>query len=290
MRPLIRIRPFRPRLPRALLALTVCGALWSFATPAPLASAPTAVREPQVRGYSYGPHKHQTVTAYTDSGGPPLMILHGGAWLRDTDWSGVARWFAARGFTVYDTDYRLSSDATWAAQRADVRTALAWVAARHDNQRPLILGSSAGGQLAAMAGAYGAGATRVRGVAALSPVASPHRAWKDGGRPGATRSQRRLRNAAQRLAGCAPTRCPKTWADMDVAQHASGASDAPMLLIHSERDFVPVTHAQELAAAERRKGAKDVRVRVVDGAAHGGPLLRVAGVRDAVLRWLRARG
>ncbi|MFH8991033.1 alpha/beta hydrolase [Streptomyces sp. NPDC017940] len=207
---------------RALLTLTLCGTLFSAgaATPPSVAAPSAAVTAastatapapaPAGRVLAYGPHPRQTVTVYGPQGGrrPALVVLHGGSWARDTDWSGWSRWFAARGFTVYDTDYRLSSDAVWSAQRADVLAALRWIARREGPgaARPLLLGSSAGGHLAVSVGAYGEGRAYTRGVVALSPVASPLRALRDGTRPEASDAQRALARAARRLAGCDPGR------------------------------------------------------------------------------------
>ncbi|MDN3023045.1 alpha/beta hydrolase [Streptomyces sp. S.PB5] len=236
----------------------------------------------------YGGHERQTITVYGVPGAPAVVILHGGYWAEDADWSRTARWLAGQGFRVYETDYRLNTDARWPAQREDVRAALRWIGA-HSAGRPLLLGSSAGGQLALDAATYGAGRDLVRGVVALSPVASPYRAWVDGGRPGATAQQRRLRQEAQRLVGCDPDRtgprCWARWSDLAAHTHASGADDAPMLLIHSQRDFVPPAHSDELAAEERRLGHKDITVRTPKGASHGGALMERAD--KTVLSWLK---
>ncbi|MEU6820690.1 alpha/beta hydrolase [Streptomyces atriruber] len=273
---------------RTLLSVALCGALLSSS-----AAAQAAPEPPHGQLFRYGTHPRQNITVYGDSG-PPLVIVHGGYWSKDTDWSGWARWFAARGFTVYDTDYRLTSDAVWPAQRDDVLAALRWVRLREGGgRRPLVLGSSAGGHLALQAGAYGAGRARVLGVVALSPVASPYRAWRDGARPGASVERRALRRAAERLAGCVPERgagrvCRARWDDLSVASHASGANDAPLLLVHSTGDFVPRAHSAELASAERGAGLTDITLRTVSGPAHGGPLLRAPGMAQSILRWLRA--
>ncbi|RFU87931.1 alpha/beta hydrolase [Streptomyces triticagri] len=280
------------RLRRGLTALAACGALLC-------AGAATAAPEPAdedaevpVRSYSYGAHARQSVTVYGDEG-PALVILHGGYWARDTDWSGWARWFAEQGLRVYDVDYRLNSDARWPAQRDDVLAALRWIADNGgpEEQRPVLLGSSAGGHLATTAGTYGAGLVRLRGVVALSPVASPYQAWLDGGRKAAGRDRRELRSQARRLAGCDPDRarveCWEQWGDMAARTHASGADDPPMYLIHSARDFVPAAHSQELARAQRAAGApqgRGVRVRVVPGSGHGAKVLDTAGVLRDVVR------
>ncbi|MEV0442244.1 alpha/beta hydrolase [Streptomyces spectabilis] len=275
---------------RTLLTLALCGTLLSSSAAAEASHTPA--REQPGRAYSYGPHPRQTVTVY-GTRGPALVVLHGGSWARDTDWSGPARWFAARGFTVYEADYRLSSDAVWSAQRADVLAALRWVARREGPgaARPLLLGSSAGGHLAVSVGAYGDGRAHTRGVVALSPVASPYRAWRDGTAPGAPAQRRALARAAKRLAGCDPDRagrvCWERWGDLAAASHASGARDAPLYLVHSKGDFVPPAHSADLAAAQRRAGLRDVTVRTLPGASHGGPLLKERGLAADVLRWLR---
>ncbi|MFF7446157.1 MULTISPECIES: alpha/beta hydrolase fold domain-containing protein [unclassified Streptomyces] len=253
-----------------------------------LLSSSGAVVEAAPETLPYGSHARQTLTVYGERGAPALVILHGGYWAEDADWSRTARWLAARGFRVYETDYRLNTDARWPAQRKDVRAALRWIAADSPG-RPLVLGSSAGGQLALDAAAYGAGGALVRGVVALSPVASPYRAWVDGGRPGATAAQRRLRREARRLVGCTPDRanprCRARWNDLAARTHASGPDDAPMLLIHSRGDFVPPAHSTDVAAAERRSGHRDITVHTVQGSAHGGALMPTA--RETILRWLR---
>ncbi|MFJ2772211.1 alpha/beta hydrolase [Streptomyces sp. NPDC087300] len=273
---------------RTLLTLALCGTLLSAST----AAGTAAPEPPSGRLFAYGGHARQNITVY-GHGGTPLVILHGGYWSKDTDWSGWARWFAARGFTVYDTDYRLTSDAVWPAQRDDVLAALRWVRHRQSGALPLVLGSSAGGHLALQAATYGAGRSRVRGVVALSPVASPYRAWRDGAAPGASAERRELRGAARRLAGCDPdrdgVRCWERWGDLAALSHASGADDAPLYLVHSTGDFVPVAHSAELATAQRRQGLRDVTVRTVGGSAHGGPLLKKRGMAQDVLRWLRGR-
>ncbi|WBB58955.1 alpha/beta hydrolase [Streptomyces sp. WMMC500] len=257
---------------------------------------------------AYGAHPRQRVTVHWQPrlalrGG--LVILHGGYWSYDTDWEAWARAFARRGYAVFDAGYRLSPGVRWPAQRDDVVAALRWVrrnAAAYavDPARVGVLGSSAGGHLAVAAATYGAGASRTAGVVALSPVASPYRAWLDGGTPGATAAEQRLRTSAERLAGCVPDGtpavsadpdCRRAWWSLDPRSGASGRDDAPMLLLHSADDFVPAYHSEAVAAAERARGmpAEDVRVRVVPGGAHGMRLLTEPGVAGEVEGWLRRR-
>nr|WP_240929693.1 alpha/beta hydrolase [Streptomyces coryli] len=253
---------------------------------------------------SYGPHPRQRLTAYWHPhGGAPragVVIVHGGYWAKDTDWSGWARTYAAAGYAVFDLYYRLNSDAVWPAQRDDVLRALRWIrghAAEYGlaKDRMVLLGSSAGGQIAASVGTYGAGRELAAGVVALSPVASPYRAWLDGGRQGASADQRKLRRNAELLTGCAPRRadagCWDAWRSTVVKNTASGADDAPMLLVHSAHDWVSVRHSTELAMAQWGQGMSraDLTLDVVPGGAHGMALLEDRRVRGRVDAWIRAR-
>ncbi|MEV0604458.1 alpha/beta hydrolase [Streptomyces sp. NPDC050315] len=278
----------------------LCGIVAAVCLAVPQGGRADAAPDAVFKGtYSYGTQKRQTVGAYRTAGTdvrPVVMILHGGYWARDSDWSGWARKLAARGFVVFDVDYRLNTDARWHAQRTDALAALRWIRTqavrfRADPRRIVLLGSSAGGQIAANTAEYTAGtAERPAGVIALSPVADPHLAWRDGGRSGASAAQRRLRREAQKLAGCAPAKCRAVWDDMAARTWAPGGTERPgrpgmpMLLMHFAHDFVPVAHSRGLAKAEPR-----ATVSVLPGTGHGMKALTRPGVEHRVVAWLMAR-
>ncbi|MER7398173.1 alpha/beta hydrolase [Streptomyces sp. NPDC000151] len=296
----------------------LCGVLAAVCLAVPQGGRAAAAPDAAFKGtYSYGTQKRQTIGAYRTAGTdirPAVMILHGGYWAQDSDWSGWARKLAARGFVVFDVDYRLNTDAHWHAQRTDALAALRWIRAqsvrfRADPQRVVLLGSSAGGQIAANTAEYTAGtAERPAGVIALSPVADPYRAWRDGARSGASAAQRRLRREAQKLAGCDPgkgakkaasaaspasvaaAKCRAVWDDMAARTWAPGGPERPggpgmpMLLLHFAHDFVPVAHSRALAKAEPQ-----ATVSVVPGTGHGMKALTRPGIERRVLAWLMAR-
>ncbi|WP_200308853.1 alpha/beta fold hydrolase [Streptomyces adelaidensis] len=264
--------------------------------------------------YSYGSHTRQTLDAYWNAaaeerGGeqPGIVILHGGYWYEDTGWATWSRTFADAGYAVFTVDHRLNFDAPWPAQRTDALSALDWIEDHAadfdlDPDRLVLLGSSSGGQLATSVATYGAGAYRVDGVVGLSPVVSPYRAWQDGNAATATDRQRKLRDNASILARCYPDPadtdtsthpgCWGTWQDMAANSRASGANDAPMYLLHSKGDFVPVQHSLDLEAAEESDHsmpANGVTVETVAGSSHGGALLDEPGVADRVLAWIAER-
>lgn len=227
---------------------------------------------------------------------PGVLLLHGGYWWGGDKkaWSYAARRLAARGFTVFAPNYRLSGKARWPAQRDDALATLAFIKRNAkrwntDPARMAVIGSSAGGHLATQLGTYGSGARRVRGVVALSPVNSPYLAYQDGGKPEATRPQVRLRDAVAQLVDCTPSEqdasCWKRLQDASSTAHVT-RGDAPMLLMHGSADFVPVTHSTGLSQALRAAGVRSA-VRTVPGELHGGALISDPRTFAYVVKWLR---
>ncbi|MFI5357444.1 MAG: alpha/beta hydrolase, partial [Opitutales bacterium] len=106
-------------------------------------------------------------------GAPCLVVIHGGGW-DNGDRTQLAVWnyrWAARGYAVAAISYRLAPRWIWPAQRDDVLAAIAWLKAHagqlgFDPARLVLLGRSAGGQLATAVG-YGARDPAIRGVIAL---------------------------------------------------------------------------------------------------------------------------
>ncbi len=271
----------------------------------------SAAAERSETTYSYGSHDRQKLDAFwnaSNSKRPGIVILHGGYWYEDSGWATWSRYFADKGMAVFSVDYRLNFDAPWPAQRNDALSAITRIKANAakfdlDPERIVVLGSSVGGQIATSLATYGSGGDRIKGVVALSPVASPYRAWNDGNRDDSTAKERKVRDNATVLARCFPdpadtdaslhASCWDTWKDMVVKNRASGADDAPMYLVHSEGDFVPVQHSLDLEAAEEvghDMPADGVTVETVTGsAAHGGGLLDTAGMPEKILTWIKAR-
>lgn len=98
---------------------------------------------------------------------PAIVVVHGGSWRNGDKGEGgidptiTNRIFAARGYTVYDVQYRLVPQAVFPAQLEDVICALGHVRAHAvadgvDPERTVVLGRSAGAHLALLA-AYRAG-------------------------------------------------------------------------------------------------------------------------------------
>ncbi len=104
---------------------------------------------------------------------PCIVVIHGGGWdggdrTQLAEWN--ARW-VAQGYAVAAVSYRLAPQFIWPAQGDDVRAAIIWLKANAarleiDPARLVLLGRSAGGQLATAVG-YGAHDPAIRGVIAL---------------------------------------------------------------------------------------------------------------------------
>ncbi len=92
---------------------------------------------------------------------PTVFMMHGGGFIRGSrsDGRNWDRWFAQRGYAVFDVDYRLAPPVAWNRAAPDVACAIAWVHSQaerlHINpNRSLIVGQSAGASLALQV-AYG---------------------------------------------------------------------------------------------------------------------------------------
>ncbi|GAA2080947.1 alpha/beta hydrolase [Actinomadura alba] len=249
--------------------------------------------------YSYGPDADQQIDAYLRSPAegtqPAVLLLHGGSWLTGdkSSWRRVAHRLAADGYAVFSADYRLSGEAPWPAQRDDAEAALAFIK-RHaerfkvDPARVVVIGSSAGGQLATMLGTYGAGAQKVSGVVALSPVNSPYLAYLDGALPGASSTAVKLRGAVEQLIGCTPqeidTTCWQRIEDVAPATHAD-RGDAPMLIMHSADEFVPTAHSTELVAELKGYGVP-VTLKEVPGTGHAMTIIKDPAAWRTLITWI----
>ncbi|AUD01335.1 alpha/beta hydrolase [Spirosoma pollinicola] len=97
---------------------------------------------------------------------PAIVMIHGGGW-RSGDRShnnSLAGQLAANDFVAIPVEYRLSTEALYPAAVQDIKAAIRWVRANAkkygvDPNRIAVLGFSAGGQLAALAGTTNGQAT-----------------------------------------------------------------------------------------------------------------------------------
>lgn len=105
-------------------------------------------------------------TASTENNGASLIVVHGGSWSAGerNDFPQWNQMFAAKGFTVFDIDYRLTQP-NYLTATGDVKCAVKWVRENAEKfkispERIALLGRSAGGHLALLA-AYSANDARL---------------------------------------------------------------------------------------------------------------------------------
>lgn len=164
-----------------------------------------------------------------------VILVHGGAWQTGDriDLESKAVQLAKLGLVVVSVNYRLASKARWPAQRNDVDDAVGYVR-RHakrlnvDKKRTVLLGSSAGGQIAAAVATLGSGGKRFRGLVTLSGLVNPLLMVE---------TDPTYSNAVipEMLLRCLPLQCPDRY---DSATGATGldSQDMPSLLFHSRHE------------------------------------------------------
>ncbi len=230
------------------------------------------------------------------TGGYPIaVIIHGGCWQAAYAVDHIAHVAAALtrdGVATWAIEYRRVGDpgGGWPGTFDDVTRGVAHVAAlaathRLDLTRRVLVGHSAGGQLAIRAAGapplLAAGPSvpalpPLRGVVALAPI-TDLRSY------GAARGSCNV--AVPLLLGGSPVDVPERYAAVSPAELPVPA--VPLRLIHGSRDpIVPVAQSTLFAARGRAAGG-DVQVAIVDGAGHFDLIAPFApawtAVRQAVL-------
>ena len=209
----------------------------------------------------------------------PVVMIHGGGFAYGERSGGTARWdrwFAARGYTVFDIDYRLAPPVTWNQAAPDVACALTWIAAHADKyriaaDRPLLVGQSAGGSLT-MQVAYGLAdgkvesscggtAPRPRAVIALYPPDDLALAWRVDARIGPVGA----RKFNTTYIGGSPEEFPDRYRLVSAVLHIRPDS-APTLIAAGEHDhLVPFSGHVDAAARLTRAGVPNVLLGVPYG-------------------------
>jgi acetyl esterase/lipase len=197
---------------------------------------------------------------------PLVVLIHGGGWSggHRSAYHREMRLLAGQGYAAASVGYRLAAAPrnVFPAAVEDVRCAVRWLRANADRYgidgtRVAVLGSSAGGHLAAMLGT----AADVEGldgecplpdvspaVAAVVAVAGPHDIRTAGS---LDRSQRGM---VENFLGVSPERDPQRALLASPAVHASPGGP-PFLLIHGTADdVVPVRQSRSIRDTLRAVG------------------------------------
>lgn len=186
---------------------------------------------------------------------PLVIMIHGGSWRGGVrgDLASLNRYLAARGYVVAAISYRLAPEHPHPAASEDVAAAIAYLksnATEHgvDSSRIVLIGRSAGGQLALLAG-YTVVDPAIRGVAAFYAPSDQKYGYDNPSNPRVFDS----RGILEGFLGGTPASVPAAYASSSPINYV-GAHTIPTLLIHGTRDEL-VFAAQSERLAERLAAA-----------------------------------
>lgn len=215
---------------------------------------------------------------------PVIVYVHGGAWRAGSKEDMPLRNLVKQGFAVTSVDYRLSTDAKFPAMIHDIKAAIRFVRAKGrdhglaDTTRIAIVGSSAGGHLAALVGVSG-GVKELEGTVGKA-VKESSEVQAIISLYGASNLQTILAQstphglnvrvpALQLLLGGHPEEKPDLAKLGSPVAHVD-AKDPPLLLIHGNADpQMPYEQSLELKAAYE-KNTVPVKLIAIPGGKHGG--------------------
>ncbi|MBL1076716.1 alpha/beta hydrolase [Nocardia sp. 2] len=189
-----------------------------------------------------------------------VVWVHGGGFAEGDRGEGPKwhQWLNDRGYAVFAVDYRLSPPPRWNEAPADVKCAVGWVkqhAAAYlvDPERVMVIGGSAGGNLALMAAYAGEQVppscpvpdTSVKAVAAFYPAVDLAAMYSD---PALVS---KVDTLARDYTGGTPGQVPDRYAAASPITYVRQGLP-PTLLIHGTRDHV-VPYTQSVELVERLK-------------------------------------
>lgn len=235
-----------------------------------------------------------------DASDPPLLIwVHGGGWQRGERSPVSTLDFVRAGYAMASVDYRLSPVAPFPAQSHDVKAAIRYLRAHADElgidaERVGILGVSAGGHLAALAGVtnghaglegtVGGNLDRSSDVQAIVSYfgASNLTSILDQSTPFGLN----IRQPGLELLFDGPPDERVELARLASPVFHVDAADPPLLLLHGDQDpQMPINQSHELHGVYKSLGL-DVHFEVVHGSPHGGAAFFDAARTALVLAFL----
>jgi len=225
--------------------------------------------------HRYGDHPSQVCELY-EGGGDVAVLIHGGFWRarygRELE-GGIARDLVARGWTVWNVEYRrLGGGGGWATTFEDVAAAIG--ALPVEAARMVAIGHSAGGQLAVWAAAEGLVTSAVSQAGALDLDELSRLGTSDA--------------VVNQLLGGTPDEVPHRYAKASPRRRLP--IGVPLLLVHGERDDdVPVHISREFAAAAREAG-DDCELVVIGDEGHYEHLEPASRSWRTAVDWLEGSG
>lgn len=210
------------------------------------------------------PHNYRDKQALT-----PVVLIHGGGFIAGTRNEEPAwnKFYTARGYVVFDVDYRLATATyhTWDKAAADIAAAILWIGSHAvdysvDMSKLLLVGGSAGGALALQV-AYGiaegtlqayvpGSLAHPRGVVAIFPAPDMTAIWNSTSRFLGLASH----SVCEKYVGGSPQDFPQAYAAVDVPHHVSSHSP-PTLVIAGQHDhMIPYQSQVQFVDVLAKKG------------------------------------
>lgn len=231
---------------------------------------------------------------------PLIVYVHGGAWRAGSRDQMPIGLLMKEGFAIASVDYRLTPEAPFPANVHDIKAAIRFLRARAgqfriDTDRVAIIGSSAGGHLAALVGVTGGhpdlegtvgehldqssevqAIVSYYGASNLTTILSQ-----------STPHGLKVRVPALELLFGGPISERETLARLASPVFHVDRDDPPVLLIHGDQDpQMPINQSHELVGACRKAGVR-VQFDVIHGGAHGGGDFYTGERMHAVAAFLR---
>ena len=214
-----------------------------------------------------------------------IVWIHGGAWRSGSKKKVPVLGFVEKGWAIASVDYRLSGEARFPAQIHDIKAAIRFLRAKSDayglrTDKVIIIGSSAGGHLAALAGVtnghkYLEGkvgdfrneSSGIQGIVSLYGASNLTTILSQSTPHGLS-----VRVPALDLfIGGQPDVLVKETRLASPVFHVD-ANDPPLLMIHGDQDpQMPINQSHELEGKYESVGAR-VIFEALHGAKHGGEM------------------
>lgn len=201
---------------------------------------------------------------------PLVVVIHGGSW-QSGDSAQLAplnSYLAGRGYAVAAISYRLAPTWPFPAARDDVLAAVALLKDRSgelgiDAGRIVLLGRSAGGQLALLS-AYSAGDSAIVGAISFYGPADMVYGYENPSNPLVIDS----RGVLEAYLGGTPATAGQAYAAASPIAFV-GAATPPTLLIHGERDELVTVRQSERLAARLAEAGRPHLLLALPWATHG---------------------
>lgn len=250
-----------------------------------------------VEDIAFGPHARQAIDLHLPASGEIKGVvanIHGGSW-QWLDRKVMAFWNVLdHGWAVVGMGYRMSDHAPFPAQICDINAGLAKLAQIAPDyglpmDRVAIMGLSAGGHLAALAGlardqpgfgpSHGIDIKGVIDIYGPSDLISLDWQWK--------RDPTRPPSAVTKLLGASVTADPHHAYRASPVAHVTDRPVMPFLFVHGDEDaVVPLSHSLVLHAQLTANGTES-QLKVIPGGGHATPDMHAPPVQTLIADFLK---